>query len=90
MKDIFQQIKLLVTDLSEGTEYNIQVIAVSMDDQQAISEKLTFQIPGYKKIKAVSTGIITGLAFLIAAFVAVFYAKRRWCRSYQQDIKHSK
>lgn len=86
--DFFPLFKVVVSGLDDGKEYNIQVIAVSLDDQQSISEKITLVIPGYKRIRAVSTGIITGLAFLFAAFVAVYYARKRWCRTYQQSVKN--
>ncbi|RZC43153.1 turtle, partial [Asbolus verrucosus] len=81
---------LEVTSLTEGNKYDIQIIAVSFDDQQSVSEKFTILIPGYKRIRAVSTGIITGLAFLVAAFVAVYYARKKWCRSYPQGFKGDK
>ncbi|KYB28100.1 Protein turtle-like Protein [Tribolium castaneum] len=80
----------LLTSLSEGVEYNIQVVAVSFDDQQSVSERITLLVPGYKKIRAVSTGIITGFAFLVVAFVGVYYARKKWCSSYSKNVKGSK
>ncbi|CAH0560339.1 unnamed protein product [Brassicogethes aeneus] len=71
----------LITNLLEGNEYDIQVIALSLDDQQGVSEKVRAVFPGYKSIKAVSTGIIAGLAFLTAAFLTVLYIKRRKSRN---------
>lgn len=79
-----------MTNLVEGMEYNIQIIAVSFNDQQAVSEKFALMVPGYKKIRAVSTGIITGFALLVTAFVAVYYARKKWCGSYPQNIKGNK
>ncbi|CAH1159788.1 unnamed protein product [Phaedon cochleariae] len=78
----------LITNLSEGTEYDIQVVALSIDDQQSVSGKVIGVFPGYKSIRAVATGIIAGLAFLGTAFVAVYYAKRKWCRPYQTALKN--
>ncbi|XP_018573358.1 protein borderless [Anoplophora glabripennis] len=78
----------LITNLSEGNEYDIQVIALSLDDQQAISDKVRAVFPGFKSIRAVSTGIIAGLAFLATAFIAVYYVKKKWCRTYQGNSKN--
>ncbi|KAG5877032.1 hypothetical protein JTB14_005254 [Gonioctena quinquepunctata] len=76
----------LITDISEGVEYDIQVVALSVDDQQSISEKVKGIFPGFKSIKAVATGIIAGLGFLGIAFVAVYYVKKKWFRTYHQPI----
>ncbi|KAJ8922838.1 hypothetical protein NQ315_007873 [Exocentrus adspersus] len=78
----------LITNLSEGNEYDIQVLALSLDDQQAITDKVRAVFPGYKSIRAVSTGIIAGLAFLGTAFVAVYYFKKKWCRAYHGNAKN--
>lgn len=74
----------LITDLSEGVDYDIQVVALSLDDQQSVSSKVRGTFPGFKSIRAVATGIIAGLAFLAVAFVAVYYIKRKWYRPYPQ------
>ncbi|KAK9870179.1 hypothetical protein WA026_006266 [Henosepilachna vigintioctopunctata] len=39
----------IISDLPEGNQYGIQVIAVSYDDQQAVSEKISVNIPEYRK-----------------------------------------
>lgn len=46
----------LVKNLLEGTEYDVQVLAKSIDDQQAVSDKLRVLYPGFKSIRAISTG----------------------------------
>uniref|UniRef100_A0A6P7FQ61 Protein borderless n=1 Tax=Diabrotica virgifera virgifera TaxID=50390 RepID=A0A6P7FQ61_DIAVI len=74
----------LITSLAEGTEYDIQVVALSIDDQQSVSGKVKGTFPGFKSLRAVATGIIAGLAFLAVAFVAVFYIKKKWFRAYPQ------
>nr|XP_023011586.1 protein borderless [Leptinotarsa decemlineata] len=76
----------LITDIVEGIEYDIQVVALSIDDQQSVSEKVKGIFPGYKSIKAVATGIVAGLGFLGIAFVAVYYIKKKWFRPYHQPI----
>lgn len=47
---------VIVRNLIEGTEYDIQVLAISIDDQQAIGEKIRALYPGFKSIRAISTG----------------------------------
>ncbi|CAG9827925.1 unnamed protein product [Diabrotica balteata] len=74
----------LITSLAEGTEYDIQVVALSIDDQQSVSGKVKGTFPGFKSLRAVATGIIAGLAFLVVAFIAVFYIKKKWFRAYPQ------
>ncbi|KAL3267564.1 hypothetical protein HHI36_011683 [Cryptolaemus montrouzieri] len=44
-----RNISHLISDLPEGNQYGIQIIAVSYDDQQAISEKVSIKIPEYRK-----------------------------------------
>ncbi|VEN49372.1 unnamed protein product [Callosobruchus maculatus] len=79
----------LITKISEGQEYDIQVVALSIDDQQAVSEKVRTTFPGYKSLGAVSTGVILGFAFLGAGFVVFYYVRRKWCQSYHQpNIKN--
>ncbi|KAF7270305.1 hypothetical protein GWI33_016706 [Rhynchophorus ferrugineus] len=77
----------LIRNLLEGTEYDIQVLAISIDDQQAISEKIRALYPGFKSIRAISTGIIAGLAFLGVIFVAVYFVKKRFFSSKPHLIK---
>ncbi|CAG9859891.1 unnamed protein product [Phyllotreta striolata] len=74
----------LITNLLDGEDYAIDVVAVSLDDQQSVSSKVRGSFPGYKSIKAVATGIIAGLAFLAVAFVAVYFIKKKWHRPYPQ------
>lgn len=50
---------ILVKNLLEGTEYDVQVLAKSIDDQQAVSDKLRVLYPGFKSIRAISTGLIS-------------------------------
>lgn len=65
-------------NLPDGNKYSIQVISVSFDEQQAISEKVSVSIPEYKKIQAVSTGIIAGAALLVVLFSLIYYVKSKW------------
>ncbi|CAH2008656.1 unnamed protein product [Acanthoscelides obtectus] len=79
----------MITNLSEGQEYDVQVVALSIDDQQAVSDKVRAVFPGYKSLGAVSTGVIVGFAFLGATFVVFYYIRRKWCQSYHQpNIKN--
>ncbi|XP_045479639.1 protein borderless isoform X2 [Harmonia axyridis] len=45
----------IISDLPEGNQYGIQIIAVSYDDQQAVSEKVGMNIPEYRKSFQYST-----------------------------------
>lgn len=74
----------LITSLSEGTEYDIQVVALSQDDQQSVSDKIKGTFPGFKSLRAVATGIVAGLGFLVVAFVAVYYIKKKCYKSNPQ------
>lgn len=76
-----------VTNLSEGAEYEIEVVALSRDDQQSVSDRITVIFPGFKSIRAASTGIIIGLAFLGITFFVVYILRRYPCRLYQQNTK---
>lgn len=76
-----------VTELEEGKEYKFQVLAMSVSDYQSASEKVTLTVPAYRKIRAVSVGLITGIAFLGAVFGAICYIKKRWCKSYPSPDK---
>ncbi|CAH1124627.1 unnamed protein product [Ceutorhynchus assimilis] len=77
----------LIKNLEEGTEYDVQVLTVSVDDQQAVSDKVRVMYPGLKSIKAISTGIIAGLALLAVIFVAVFFVRRRFFQNNPQLLK---
>lgn len=76
---------ILVSDLPEGNQYGIQIIAVSYDDQQAISEKVGVSIPEYRKVQAISTGIIAGLALLVIVFSVFYYLKSRCWKQKQKE-----
>ncbi|XP_060531403.1 protein borderless [Cylas formicarius] len=77
----------LIRNLEEGSEYDIQVVALSFDDQQAISEKIRVLYPGFKSVKAISTGIIVGVVFLGALFLTIYVINKKRCKSYPQDVK---
>ncbi|XP_030745787.1 protein borderless [Sitophilus oryzae] len=77
----------LIRNLIEGSEYDIQVLAISIDDQQAISEKIRTLYPGFKSIRAISTGIIAGLAFLGVIFVTVYFVKKRFFKRNPELLK---
>lgn len=71
----------------EGAEYAIEVVALSEDDQQSVSDKITVIFPGFKSIRAASTGIIVGLAFLGTTFFVVYIMRKYSCRRYQHNAK---
>ncbi|XP_066245868.1 protein borderless isoform X2 [Euwallacea similis] len=77
----------LIRNLSEGSEYDVQVLALSIDHQQAVSDKVRVLYPGFKSIRAVSTGIIGGLAFLGVVFLAVYLIRKRFFQHSPQLLK---
>lgn len=73
--------------MSEGAEYEIEVVALSQDDQQSVSDRITVIFPGFKSIRAASTGIIVGLAFLGITFFVVYTIRKYPCRLYRNNTK---
>ncbi|XP_023287560.1 protein borderless isoform X2 [Orussus abietinus] len=71
----------LVKSLEEESSYTFEVAAVSMSDEILPSERVTLEVPAYRRNRAISMGIIAGIGFLAAAVAAVFWARKRFCRS---------
>ncbi|XP_044733177.1 protein borderless isoform X2 [Chrysoperla carnea] len=72
----------IVQNLDEDETYYFQVLAVSTNEYEARSSKYVLTIPAYKKIKAISIGIIIAIAILGSAFAGLFYARKKWCLEY--------
>lgn len=88
----FSKIVLLfvVNDLEEGFDYQFQLVAMSYQDYQVESEKLPFQVPPYRRIRSVSIGLITGIAFVALIILAVYFVKKKLCNTYSENNrKHS-
>lgn len=58
------------------------MLAVSTNEYEARSSKYVLTIPAYKKIKAISIGIIIAIVILGSAFAGLFYARKKWCLEY--------
>ncbi|XP_022905461.2 protein borderless [Onthophagus taurus] len=71
-----------VTELEEGYEYHFEVIAMSYNDYQVASNKISYLIPAYRRIRSLSIGLITGVGFLALIVAGVYFGKKKWCSSY--------
>ncbi|XP_058803561.1 protein borderless isoform X1 [Phymastichus coffea] len=71
----------LVKTLEEENYYTFEVIATSVSDDIAVSERYTLEVPAYRRNRAISMGIIAGIGFLAAAMGAIWWAKRRFCQN---------
>ncbi|KAF5301468.1 hypothetical protein FQA39_LY02197 [Lamprigera yunnana] len=74
-----------VTNLEEGESYDFQVSAVAIDDFQAVSAKIRYPVPAYKKIKVLSMSLIALVVFIIIAVALIYYIKLKWCKTYSKS-----
>lgn len=68
----------LVTGLREGHYYEFQVTAVSIQSQESRSDRIRLNLPSFLKMKAISTAVISGIAFLFIALIGVYFARKKW------------
>lgn len=61
------------------------MVALSKDDQQYVSDRISATFPGFKSIRAASTGIIVGLAFLGITFFVVYILRKYPCHAYKSN-----
>ncbi|KAK2581280.1 hypothetical protein KPH14_008070 [Odynerus spinipes] len=71
----------LVKTLEEENEYTFEVVAMSLSNDEATSERVSLEVPAYRRNRAISMGIVAGIGFLAAALAAVWWARKRFCRS---------
>ncbi|XP_012147466.1 borderless isoform X2 [Megachile rotundata] len=75
--DTYYLVKLL-----EGESYyTFDVSAVSISDDVASSERISLEVPAYRRNRAISMGIVAGIGFLAAALAAIWWARKRFCQS---------
>lgn len=67
----------LVKHLEEATTYYFQVSALSTNDYQATSDRVTLVVPAYKRVRAISMGIMGAVALLGIAFGVFYYTRKR-------------
>lgn len=79
----------LVSELEEGYEYHFEVLAMSVSDFFSTSEKITLQVPPYKKVRAVSIGLVIGVLFIGFVLGGVFYYRRKLRKTYENNGKLS-
>ncbi|XP_015173547.1 PREDICTED: protein turtle isoform X2 [Polistes dominula] len=71
----------LVKTLEEESQYTFEVAAMSLSDDEATSERISLEVPAYRRNRAISMGIVAGIGFLAATLAAVWWARKRFCRS---------
>ncbi|XP_015437603.1 PREDICTED: protein turtle isoform X2 [Dufourea novaeangliae] len=71
----------LVKTLEEESYYTFEVAAVSISDDIATSERISLEVPAYRRNRAISMGIVAGIGFLAAALAAIWWARKRFCQS---------
>ncbi|XP_043512146.1 protein borderless isoform X2 [Frieseomelitta varia] len=71
----------LVKTLEEESYYTFEVAAMSISDDVATSERVSLEVPAYRRNRAISMGIVAGIGFLAAALAAIWWARKRFCQS---------
>lgn len=71
----------LVKALEVESQYTFEVAAMSLSDDEASSERISLEVPAYRRNRAISMGIVAGIGSLAAALAAVWWASKRFCRS---------
>ncbi|OXU19625.1 hypothetical protein TSAR_016370 [Trichomalopsis sarcophagae] len=71
----------LVKTLEEESYYTFEVVATSTSDDLIVSERVTLEVPAYRRNRAISMGIVAGIGFLAAALGAIWWAKKRFCQN---------
>ncbi|XP_053979898.1 protein borderless isoform X2 [Hylaeus anthracinus] len=74
----------LVKTLEEESYYTFEVAAVSITDDTVTSERVSLEVPAYRRNRAISMGIVAGIGFLAAALAAIWWARKRFCQSSNQ------
>ncbi|XP_012062720.1 PREDICTED: protein turtle [Atta cephalotes] len=70
----------LVKTLEEESFYTFEVAGMSLMDDVATSERVSLEVPAYRRNRAISMGIVAGIGFLAAALAAVWWARKRFCQ----------
>ncbi|KAG7213398.1 hypothetical protein KM043_002684 [Ampulex compressa] len=70
----------LVKTLEEESYYTFEVAAMSVTDDVATSNRVSLEVPAYRRNKAISMGIVAGIGFLAAALAAIWWARKRFCQ----------
>ncbi|KAK0169330.1 hypothetical protein PV327_011643 [Microctonus hyperodae] len=77
----FNIYSLLFKSLEEESNYIFEVSAMSHSDDIATSELFTLEVPAYRRNRAISMGIVAGIGFLAAALAAIWWTRKKFCRS---------
>ena len=73
-------IDISVKTLEEESFYTFEVAGMSLTDDIATSERVSLEVPAYRRNRAISMGIVAGIGFLAAALAAVWWARKRFCQ----------
>lgn len=68
-----------VKKLEEENYYSFEVIATSINDEILVSERVTIEVPAYRRNRAISMGIVTGIGFLATTLGVIWWAKKKFC-----------
>ncbi|XP_076655189.1 borderless isoform X2 [Halictus rubicundus] len=71
----------LVKALEDESYYSFEVASVSVTDDVVTSERISLEVPAYRRNRAISMGIVAGIGFLAAALAAIWWARKRFCHS---------
>lgn len=55
-------------------------MAVSNEGHESRSDRIRLNLPSFLKMKAISTAVISGLAFVFIALIGVYFARKKWQR----------
>lgn len=75
---ILVSFEISVTGLQEGHYYEFQVTSVSSEGHESRSDRIRLNLPSFLKVKAISTAVISGFAFLFIALIGVYFARKKW------------
>lgn len=73
--------RVAVKALEEESYYTFEVASMSTTDDVATSERVSLEVPAYRRNRAISMGIVAGIGFLAAALAAIWWARKRFCQS---------
>lgn len=54
--------------------------SVSSEGHETKSDRIRLNLPSFLKVKAISTAVISGVAFLFIALIGVYFARKKWRR----------
>ncbi|XP_017760125.1 PREDICTED: protein borderless isoform X1 [Eufriesea mexicana] len=71
----------LVKIPEEESFYTFEVASMSLADDVSAGDRISLDVPAYRRNRAISMGIVAGIGFLAAALAAIWWARKRFCQS---------